>query len=155
MSNILIIDDDPDYREVLCGFVEAKGDTPYEAGSADEGMQTFLTEKIDLVISDLVMPDKDGLEFLKEMKMIRADTLFIMVTGFPEVETAVKAMKEGAYDYLMKPVDKNQLTSVLNRALGALELRRSLSAMKGINTALLMSIPVWLVLGGLLFWIFK
>ena len=155
MSNILIIDDDPDYREVLRGFVEAKGDTAYEAGSADEGMQTYLTEKIDLVISDLVMPDKDGLEFLKETKMIRADTLFIMVTGFPAVETAVQAMKEGAYDYLMKPVDKNQLTGVLNRALGAFELRRSLSAMKGVNAALLMSIPVWLVVGGFLVWFLK
>lgn len=155
MAGILIIDDDPTYREILREIIQAKGHTVYEAGSANEGIRVYLSEKIDLVISDLMMPEKNGIELLEEMRGIRADTLFIMITGFPTIETAVKAIKEGAYDYLMKPLDMNQLIGVLNRALGTLELRRSISTMKGLNTALFISIPFWLILGIIITWILK
>lgn len=155
MAGILVIDDDSNYRELLRELVEDKGHTVYEAGNAHEGMQIYLSEKTDLVISDLVMPEKDGLELLKEMKMVRPDTLFIMITGYPTVESAVQAMKEGAYDYLMKPVEQDQLTGVMNRALGTLELKRSVATMRGMNIALLISIPVWLILGAILTLILK
>jgi DNA-binding NtrC family response regulator len=147
VAGILIIDDDPDYRQILRDIVEAKGHTVYEASGADEGMKVYLAERIDLVISDLVMPEKSGLELLKEMKMIRPDTLFIIITGFPTIETTVQAMKEGAYDYLLKPVDTGHLTGVLNRAFGTLELKRSMSTIKGMKKALLISIPIWLIIG--------
>jgi len=150
VAGILIIDDDPDYRQILKEIVEAKGHTVYEAAGADEGMKVYLAERIDLVISDLVMPEKNGLELLKEMKIVRPDALFIIITGYPTVETTVQAIKEGAYDYLLKPVDTGHLTGVLNRALGALELKRSIATMKGMNTALLISIPIWLILGAII-----
>jgi DNA-binding NtrC family response regulator len=155
MAGILVIDDDPDYREILRELVEAKGHTVLEAGGADEGMRVYLSERVDCVISDLMMPEKNGLELLKEMKMVRPDTLFIMITGYPTIETAVRAMKQGAYDYLMKPVEMDQLAGVLNRALGTLELKRSMATVRGMNIALLISIPVWLILGVILAWILK
>ncbi|MFH1010340.1 MAG: response regulator [bacterium] len=150
MAGILIIDDDPTFREILREFIEAKSHTVFEAGDADEGLRVYFSEKIDLVISDLVMPEKDGLELLREMKMVRPDVLFILITGYPTIETNVQAMKEGAYDYLVKPIDMDQLTGVLNRALGTLEMKRSISTMKGMNLALLISIPLWLILGAVL-----
>jgi DNA-binding NtrC family response regulator len=150
MAGILIIDDDPSFREILREFVEAKSHTVYEAGDADEGLRVFLTEKIDLVVSDLVMPERDGLELLREMRIVRPDVLFIMITGYPTVESNVQAMKEGAYDYLIKPLDMDQLTGVLNRALGTLEMKRSMATMKGMNLALLISIPIWLIVGAIL-----
>ena len=147
MSCILVIDDDAAYRALLREFIEDKGHTVIEAENADEGVTVFLKEKIDLVVSDLMMPVKSGMELLHELKLINPKVLFIMVTGYPGVETAIQATKEGAYDYLAKPVEMQQLAAVMNRALATLELRSNLTAVRGLNVALLVSIPVWIVLG--------
>ena len=147
MSRILVIDDDAAYRALLREFIEAKGHIVMEAENADEGVAVFLKEKIDLVVSDLMMPVKSGIELLHELKQINPKVLFIMVTGYPDVETAIQATKEGAYDYLAKPVGVHQLATVMNRALATLELRSNLTAMRGLNVALLVSIPVWIALG--------
>jgi DNA-binding NtrC family response regulator len=147
MARILIIDDDSVSREILKQFVEIKGHTAIEAESAEEGFDLFLKEKYDLVISDFMMPGKNGLELLNEMRQINPKVLFIMVTGFPSLETATTAIKEGAYDFLSKPVDRDQLAVVMNRALSTLELRSNLTTVRGVNIALLVSIPVWILLG--------
>jgi DNA-binding NtrC family response regulator len=147
MARILVIDDDADYRSVLRAFIEEKGHTVIEARSADEGLSIFLEDKIDLVVSDLMMPVKSGLDLLRELRQIQSDALLIMVTGFPTVELATAAIKDGAYDFLVKPVDMNQLTAVMTRALKTIDLRSNLSAMRGMNVALLISIPFWILAG--------
>jgi DNA-binding NtrC family response regulator len=147
MARILVIDDDTSYRTLLREFVEEKGHTAFEAENADDGLRIFLREKIDLVVSDLMMPVKSGLELLHELHQINPKVLFVMVTGYPTDDSATRAMNEGAYDYLIKPVDMQQLASVMNRALSTLELRSNLTAMRGLNVALLISIPFWIVLG--------
>ena len=147
MARILVIDDDSSYRALLRQIIEEKGHTAIEAENADDGLGIFLREKIDLVVSDLMMPLKSGMELLHELRQINPKVLFIMVTGYPTLDTATKAIKEGAYDYLVKPVDMNQLAVVMNRALATLELRSNLTTMRGVNIALLVSIPFWIVLG--------
>jgi DNA-binding NtrC family response regulator len=147
MARVLIIDDDAVSREILRQFVEMKGHTAFEAENANEGFDLFLKEKFDLVISDFMMPGKNGLELLREMKNTNPKVLFIMVTGFPSLETATSAIKDGAYDFLTKPVDRDQLAAVMNRALSTLELRSNLTTVRGVNIALLVSIPVWILLG--------
>jgi DNA-binding NtrC family response regulator len=147
MARVLVIDDDSSYRMVLRGFIEENGHTVLEAENADDGMKVFLEEKIDLVISDLMMPVKSGMDLLRELRGIQPKVLFIMVTGFPTVDTATAAIKEGAYDFLVKPVDMNQLAAVMKRALSTIELRSNLSTMRGLNVALLLSIPVWILIG--------
>lgn len=147
MARILVIDDDANYRALLRDFIEEKGHTAIEAESADQGLSIFLREKIDLVVSDLMMPVKSGMELLHELRQINPKVLFIMVTGFPTLDTATHAIKEGAYDYLVKPVDMHQLAVVMNRALATLELRSNLTTLRGLNVALLISIPFWIVLG--------
>ena len=147
MARILVIDDDSSYRALLRQIIEEKGHTAIEAENADDGLGIFLREKIDLVVSDLMMPLKSGMELLHELRQINPKVLFIMVTGYPTLATATKAIKEGAYDYLVKPVDMNQLAVVMNRALATLELRSNLTTMRGVNIALLVSIPFWIVLG--------
>lgn len=147
MARILVIDDDASYRALLREFIEEKGHTVVEAETADAGSAIFLREKIDLVISDLMMPVKSGMDLLQELKRINPRVLFIMVTGFPGVESAVEAGKEGAYDYLVKPIEMSQLAAVMNRALATVELRSNLTAMRGLNVALLVSIPFWIILG--------
>ena len=147
MARILVIDDDSSYRALLRQIIEEKGHTAIEAENADDGLGIFLREKIDLVVSDLMMPLKSGMELLHELRQINPKVLFIMVTAYPTLDTATKAIKEGAYDYLVKPVDMNQLAVVMNRALATLELRSNLTTMRGVNIALLVSIPFWIVLG--------
>ena len=147
MARILVIDDDPSYRLVLRSFIEENGHTVLEAETADDGVKIFLDEKIDLVISDFMMPVKSGLDVLRELRAIHPKVLFIMVTGYPTVDAATTAIKEGAYDFLVKPVDMNQLSAVMNRALSTIDLRTNLSTMRGMNVALLLSIPVWILIG--------
>jgi two-component system response regulator AtoC len=147
MARILVIDDDSAYRALLRQIIEEKGHSTLEADNADAGVEIFLREKIDLVISDLMMPLKSGIELLHELRQINPKVLFIMVTGYPTLDTATNAIKEGAYDYLVKPVDMNQLAGVMNRALSTLELRSNLTTMRGLNIALLVSIPFWILLG--------
>lgn len=147
MARILVIDDDASYRALLREFIEEKGHTVLEAENADDGQGIFLREKVDLVVSDLMMPLKSGLELLHEVRQINPKVLFVMVTGYPTLESATNAIKEGAYDYLVKPVDMHQLAAVMNRALATLELRSNLSTMRGLNIALLVSIPFWIILG--------
>lgn len=147
MARILVIDDDANYRALLREFIEEKGHTTLEAENADQGLSIFLHEKIDLVVSDLMMPVKSGMELLHELRQINPKVLFIMVTGYPTLDTATLSIKEGAYDYLVKPVDMHQLAAVMNRALATLELRSNLTTLRGLNVALLVSIPFWIVLG--------
>jgi DNA-binding NtrC family response regulator len=147
MARILVIDDDENYRAILRSFIEEKGHAVMEADNANEGMRIFLREKVDLVVSDLMMPVKSGMDLLRELKQADSKVLFIMVTGYPTVDSATSAIKEGAYDFLVKPVDMNQLTAVMNRALATIELRTNLSTMRGMNVALLVSIPFWVIVG--------
>ena len=86
--------------------------------------------------------EKAGLRGLRQPKV-----LVIMVTGYPTVDTATSAIKEGAYDFLVKPVDVNQLDAVMHRALSTIELRSNLSTMRGMNVALYLSIPFWILVG--------
>lgn len=147
MGRILVIDDDASYRSILKEFIEDKGHTVLEAGSADAGMDIFLKEKIDLVVSDFMMPAKTGIDLLHELKRVNPKVLFVMVTGYPAFDSATHAIKEGAYDYLTKPVDRQQLATVMNRALATLELRTNLTTVRGLNLALIISIPFWIFLG--------
>ncbi|HEY3294236.1 MAG TPA: response regulator [bacterium] len=147
MARILVIDDDEGYRSILRSFIEEKGHTVIEADGADAGLKVFMEEKVDLVISDLMMPVKSGMDLLRELRGIQPKVLFIMVTGYPGLDTATAAIREGAFDYLIKPVDMHQLTAVMQRALSTVELRTHLSTMRGLNVALLISIPFWILIG--------
>ncbi|MCB9357285.1 MAG: response regulator [Calditrichaeota bacterium] len=151
MARILLIDDDRDYRAVLREFIEARGHTVLEAESAREGTDIFLKEKVDLVVSDFMMPEKSGMELLTELKRIHPKVLFIMVTGFATLETTKEAIRLGAYDILPKPVEMDQLAVVMHRALSTIELQSHLSTVRGVNYALLLAIPLWLGVGYLLF----
>jgi DNA-binding NtrC family response regulator len=147
MAKILVIDDDAAYRMVLRAFIEEKGHTVVEAEGADAGMDIFLHDKIDLVVSDLMMPVKSGMDLLHELRRINPKVLFVMITGYPTKDTAQQAIKDGAYDFLVKPVDMHQLAMVMNRALSTIELKRNLATVRGINMALLVAIPIWILLG--------
>ncbi len=114
---IIAIDDDP----VTCSIVNrilARYGCGYEIiRSGSEAIQKISSEKYDLLITDLKMPDVDGMTILKESKKIYPDVPVVMITGFSSVESAVEAMKSGAYDYVRKPIDHDELLLIIERAL--------------------------------------
>lgn len=147
MDNILIVDDDQDVREVLSDVVKNMGKYPITASDGREGLKRFQEHPVDLVITDLKMPEMDGAVLLKEIKRIDKDAVVIVLTGYPSIDTAVETIKEGAYDYLTKPLRVAEIEVVIERALERKTLAKSLAFFKGANWALIISVPIWLILG--------
>jgi len=118
-GRVLIIDDE----ETLCYFLkeslEEKGYQATAAYTAGDGLQQLATQDVDLVLLDLKLPDGEGLDVLDEIRKVDGDLPVIVLTGHAAVETAVRAMKLGAYDYLEKPVNLAQLTSSVAEALNS------------------------------------
>jgi len=113
---ILVVDDDRTGRETLAEAVYEMGYEVASAAGGAEALDILRQREIDIVLTDLKMPEIDGLEVLTRAKEIRPDVFVILVTAFATVDTAVAAMKAGAYDYVMKPIDLRQLRVLLERA---------------------------------------
>ncbi|MBE9528979.1 MAG: sigma-54-dependent Fis family transcriptional regulator [Proteobacteria bacterium] len=119
---ILIVDDDVDLRELL---IEAVRNWDYVADVAKDGQEALLKlrmEKYDLVVCDLMMPGMDGLTLLTKIKELDKDILVIIITGYATIETAVKAIEAGAYDYIAKPFRLDELMIVIKNACERLRL---------------------------------
>jgi DNA-binding NtrC family response regulator len=116
-SRILIIDDDESLRKVIGYMLEEAGYDVVRAASADEGLSAIAERRPDLVLSDIKMPKKDGIELLAEVKRLDASIPVVILTAFASVETAVEAMKRGASDYLTKPISRDDLTMTVAKTL--------------------------------------
>jgi two-component system response regulator PilR (NtrC family) len=117
MSSILLIDDEPNIIEVLEIIFREEGMEVFKATSGFEALALLRQRKVDLVISDIRMPDISGVDILKEAKQFTPDTIFIMITAFATTETAIEALNHGAFDYLTKPFQIEELRSIVHRAL--------------------------------------
>jgi two-component system response regulator AtoC len=117
MKRLLIVDDDARLRRVLQILAHNIGLDGVAAAGADEALATFRAERSDLVITDLKMPGKDGIQFLRELREIDKEVPVVVLTAHGTVATAVEAMKLGAVDYLQKPFDNDALEMVIWRAL--------------------------------------
>jgi two-component system response regulator PilR (NtrC family) len=118
MSNtILIVEDEVVLRESLAGLLEQEGYTVLQAGDGKQAHDLILTESVDLVLSDVRMPEMDGLTLLGHLRRIAPETPVIMITAYGTVDTAVEAMRSGAWDYLLKPVKFDDLLLKIARAL--------------------------------------
>ncbi|MDA8124376.1 MAG: sigma-54 dependent transcriptional regulator [Deltaproteobacteria bacterium] len=120
---ILVVDDKASVRFLVTGFLADAGYQAAGAGSAAEALQELARIPYDLVISDLVMPDADGLELLRQVHRQWPELPFILITAHGSVESAVSAMKEGADDYLLKPLNRDELLVVVGRLLENTRIR--------------------------------
>ncbi len=116
-SRVLIIDDDESIRKVLGFMLEEAGYVVDKAASADAGLRAIAAARPDVVLSDVKMPGKDGIELLAEIKNADVSLPVIILTAFGTVETAVEAMKRGASDYLTKPISRDDLTMTVAKTL--------------------------------------
>jgi DNA-binding response OmpR family regulator len=121
-SNILVVDDEPIVREVVCRYLERESFTTLQAGDGDEALRLLRAEEIDLVVLDVMLPGPDGLELCRWIRA-RSDLPVIMLTGRGEVTDRIVGLELGADDYLTKPFSPRELTvrvrTVLRRAAGA------------------------------------
>ena len=116
MPNILIIDDERAIRKTLSEILSFEGYKIDEASDGEEGLKRFSEKNFDLVLCDIKMPKLDGIEFLEKAREINADIPIIMISGHGNIDTAVEAVKKGAFDYISKPPDLNRLLITLRNA---------------------------------------
>jgi two-component system response regulator PilR (NtrC family) len=124
MANILVVDDDQGMRELLEIMLGREGYRVAVAVNAEKAWERCRKEKFDLVITDLKMPGADGIEFIKGMKDISPETLVILITAYASGETALRAMKEGAYDYVEKGFDIEEIKVTIRNALAKKGIRK-------------------------------
>ena len=117
MPFILIIDDEKAIRKTLNEILGYEGYKIDEAADGEEGLRKFKENNYDLVLCDIKMPKLDGIEFLERAKEINPETPIIIISGHGNIETAVEAVKKGAFDYISKPPDLNRMLITLRNAM--------------------------------------
>jgi len=117
VGNILIVDDERSIRKTLNEILSYEGFKIDEAGDGEEGLKLFSDKAYDVVLCDIKMPKIDGLEFLVKAGEVNADVPVIMISGHGTIETAVDAVKKGAFDYVSKPPDLNRLLITIRNAI--------------------------------------
>ncbi len=121
-DTLLVVDDEPRIRRVVQMALEERGYRVLTSGSAEEAAGVLDDERVDMVVADLQLPGRSGLELLADVRSSRPDVPVVLVTAYGTVETAVEAMKLGAFDYVVKPLRMDELEAQVTRALS---LRRS------------------------------
>ncbi|MEJ2729664.1 MAG: sigma-54 dependent transcriptional regulator [Deltaproteobacteria bacterium] len=124
MGKILLVDDESSILETLEMFLGEKGHEVFKAKTASLGLERFYQYEPDVVILDIRLPDRNGLDVLSQIQEIGYPSKVIMITAFQDMETTIEAMKRGGYDYIHKPLDADEVEKAVNRALDTLEVDR-------------------------------
>ena len=117
-NQILVVDDDPDFRANLVEWLEDSGEAVWSAANGKEAMALAGERRFDVVVTDLKMPEADGLELLEWFKAMHPATAVIFLSGQATVQDAIRALREwGGFDFLEKPIEMTALSAVIQRAL--------------------------------------
>ena len=128
--SVLVVEDEEAQRRILADFLKSQGYGVQTATNGREGLARFQRDLFDFVLADYKMPEMDGLTLLRELRHLNPEARVVLITAFGTVESAVKAMKEGAMDYLTKPVNLEELLIILQRAAQSITLARENRALK-------------------------
>jgi len=129
-GEILVVDDDARMRELIVKVLAREGYSARSLPRGQEVLQALEDEPPDLIISDIRMPEMDGLTLLQEVKRVSPETSVLMMTAFGSIDTAVQAIKAGAYDYLTKPFKMDEIIVVVRRAMEEQRLRAEVRALR-------------------------
>ncbi len=136
IARILVIEDEDDVRESYLDMFEFFGYEVDSAPNGREGVVKVTNNDYDIVITDLNMPEMDGIEVLKVIKKNKPYIEVIVITGYATLENAIKAMKIGAYDYFTKPIDLEHVKIVLAKCIQSIKARKENEELKGLNQKL-------------------
>ena len=117
VPRILVVDDELVIRDILCEFLALEGYEVDNVGDGDEAIEKLRIKQYDIVITDLKMPNVSGIELLEKISEENIDVITVIMTGFGTVETAIEAMKKGAYDYVLKPFKVEDVVRIIQRGL--------------------------------------
>ena len=120
--SILIVDDEESVRDSLYNWFIEDGYRVECAENAKRALSMLESDSFDIILADIKMPGMDGLEMLKRIKLLKSDSIVIIITAFATVDTAVQALKDGAYDYITKPFDPDDLSHLIRNALKQISL---------------------------------
>src|SRR3989339_1430394 len=134
--SILIVDDEESVRDSLFNWFVVDGYEVACAGNAKEALFQIESRPFDIVLADIKMPGMDGLEMHRRIKTLNKDAIVIIMTAFASVETAVQALKDGAYDYVTKPFDPDDLSHLIRNATKQIQLADENETLKVKVTAL-------------------
>lgn len=123
-ATILVIDDEKDLRDGCERIIRRMNCKVLTAATGEEGLNLYREHRPSIVLTDLKMPGIDGMEVLRLLQDMDEDCLVIVITGFATIDTAIESMKQGAYDFIAKPFEPDQLRIVVGRAMEKLRLRR-------------------------------
>ena len=127
-DRILIVDDEQGICNLFARRLTREGYLCTTANNGKEALSRFYKDAFSLIISDIKMPEMDGIEFLKRVRDINSKMMVIMVTGYPEIDMAVEAMRLGAYDFIIKPADLDLVTLSVKKALEKKRLEEEVEA---------------------------
>jgi len=130
METILIVDDNTDFRFNLSNILKDEGYNTIAASHGKEALKVVKERFPNLALLDIRLPEMDGMQILEEMKQIDKDLIVIMLTAFVDVKDAVKAMKLGAFDYITKPFDNEELALIIKRALQSQSLNKEVEILR-------------------------
>jgi DNA-binding NtrC family response regulator len=119
---ILLVDDDPFILEGIGADLENQGFKVTKAGSGDQAVELLASASFDLVMTDLVMENVDGIQVLKKAKELQPDTMVIIITGYGNLKSAIEALRNEADDYLLKPCESEEMLYRINQCLDKAEL---------------------------------
>ena len=154
-ARILVVDDDKVLADNLVEYLSKLGYQTSPAYGGREGLATFEQGDFQLVITDLKMPEMDGMELLNAVSRLDSRVIVMVITGYGTIESAVEAIKKGAYDFIPKPFKMEELEIIVKRALERHTLLSQLGIFRGLTLALIISVPFWLILGIVLALVWK
>ena len=146
-ANILVVDDNRDLANILVEYLSELGHEAVAAYGGREGLSRFKEGDFHMVITDLKMPDMDGMELLNAIKALENRAIVLVITAYGTIDAAVKAIESGAYDFISKPFDLKALEVIVNRALERHSIGKQLIAFRRLMWVTLICAPVLLIVG--------
>ncbi len=129
-KSLLIVEDENTLRESLSRLFTREGFTVDSTGTAEEGLKLIDNNIYDVIISDIILPRMDGIEMITRIREQMPEQIFIVITAYASLDTAIKALRAGAYDYIMKPIIHEEIKQVVNNAINQKDLRRENTLLK-------------------------
>jgi DNA-binding NtrC family response regulator len=143
----IVIDDDKDISDYLAHYLTKSGYSVTNTYTGKEGLALIDKQHPRIALVDLKLPDINGIELLKSIKAASPETIIILISGYATIDAAAEAIKHGAYDFIAKPFNFDELELTLRRAIEIKIRKEKLARLRKRNIILALTLPLWILLG--------